>query len=357
MLKNVILLIGTSNIGGGEKVAINLYNYLKNQKSINPFLLTAFSSEKKNYKIKSICLVPEKFDSKILRYIILIIRLRRFINKINGKKVLITFMPHMNYVGSICKNKNLNLFITEHNIKSPINAKIINFVHSILSYILYRRAKKIISVSSGVASYVKNKTNIKSIIINNYIKPSKQIKNFKNSKNIILLGRLHYQKGFDDGLKIFKKSKLFEIGYTLKIYGDGPEARNLIKLSKRLRIYEYVNFYEASENIDLVFSDARLFLYTSRWEGFGLTFAESLVRGIPVVGFSCHSGPDEIQNDLKIRGIIEYRDIEKASDLLINEIKNCSKNKDLSHYRNYIINNYSDKNTHEKYLRIINEKN
>lgn len=354
MKKDVVILLGSSDIGGGQKVAIDLFNYLRERKNLNVEFLNAFQTKAKKYHIQKKCIVNQKLNSKFLKYFYLVLRLKFFLLKKPKGTVLITFMPHMNYIGIICKNKNIDVLITEHNIQSPIYSKKRNIIMNLLSLFLYKKAKKTISVSKGVSIHVKKKSKVKSIIIPNYVNPAQQVKNFHESKNILLLGRLHYQKGFDDALHIFANSKLYNSKYRLKIYGEGPEKKSLISLSNNLAISKHVDFCKPSENIDYIFSKARVMLFMSRWEGFGLTFSESLIRGIPIIGYACKSGPDEIQKTLKIRGVSFSRNINLATNNLLKEIKYPSKIEKLSIFRKKIIDMYSHKNTHDKYLELIN---
>lgn len=68
---------------------------------------------------------------------------------------------------------------------------------------------------------------------------------------------------------------------------------------------------------------ARLFIHTSKNEGFGLVLVESMVYGTPVVVFNCLTGSREILADGKYGALIPLGDeaafIEKTYQLLNDE--------------------------------------
>ena len=53
---------------------------------------------------------------------------------------------------------------------------------------------------------------------------------------------------------------------------------------------------------------ARLFIHTAKFEGFGMVLVESMICGTPVVAFNCPTGPREILADGKYGGLIPMGD-------------------------------------------------
>jgi glycosyltransferase involved in cell wall biosynthesis len=70
---------------------------------------------------------------------------------------------------------------------------------------------------------------------------------------------------------------------VLDIVGEGPEEelyRNKIaeyKLEERILIHSFTN------NIQAYYSQAQIYVLSSRWEGFGLVLVEAMAHGVPVI--------------------------------------------------------------------------
>ena len=64
-----------------------------------------------------------------------------------------------------------------------------------------------------------------------------------DSNNLIAIGRLSKEKGFDDLLRLFKKISVKHPDWKLNIVGDGMEKDNLLNLAKELKLGDKVDFY------------------------------------------------------------------------------------------------------------------
>lgn len=86
---------------------------------------------------------------------------------------------------------------------------------------------------------------------------------------------------------------------NLVFVGDGPDLDKL-KLyvkSKPESVAKHIFFEGNQMNIQDYYRSAKLFVFSSSFEGFGLTIVEALQSGIPVVASDCHTGPREILGD------------------------------------------------------------
>ena len=117
------------------------------------------------------------------------------------------------------------------------------------------------------------------------------------SKNVIAVGRLTYQKGFDLLLHAWRYVVLAHPDWTLNIYGDGPD---------RMSLQNYIDTFDLSNNVCLRGNtcDVRLcmlqnsiYVLSSRFEGFPLSVIEAESCGLPVVAFDCKCGPSELIED------------------------------------------------------------
>ena len=104
------------------------------------------------------------------------------------------------------------------------------------------------------------------------------------SERFLAVGRFSRQhKGFDLLIKAFNIFAQDNHDWTLDIVGEGPEEQmyqDLIKdyqLENRIFIHPFTNF------IQEYYSNAQVYILSSRWEGFGLVLVEAMAHGLPVV--------------------------------------------------------------------------
>jgi glycosyltransferase involved in cell wall biosynthesis len=109
---------------------------------------------------------------------------------------------------------------------------------------------------------------------------------------IAAAGRLTRQKGFDLLIEAFARSRGAE-GLDLVILGEGPLREALEAQARALGVAERVRLLGFQANPWRWFARARLFVLSSRWEGFGNVVAEAMACGAPVVAADCDFGPRE----------------------------------------------------------------
>ena len=110
---------------------------------------------------------------------------------------------------------------------------------------------------------------------------------------IVSIGRLHRQKDFPTLLTAFARF-LEHRPARLLVLGKGPQLSELSKLAGELGISRHVDFPGFVDNPYAFLARARLFVQSSRHEGFGNVLVEAMACGCPVVATDCPSGPSEI---------------------------------------------------------------
>lgn len=111
--------------------------------------------------------------------------------------------------------------------------------------------------------------------------------------NIVCIGRLVEQKGFDRLLEACKR--IIDDGimnFRICIIGEGPERNNLENVIARDKLSPFVELVGYQSNPYKYLKQADMFLLSSRDEAFPLVVGESLVVGTPAVATDC-SGVDE----------------------------------------------------------------
>lgn len=151
-----------------------------------------------------------------------------------------------------------------------------------------------VAVSKNVGEHFNNiyHQSNKTIVIENIVDEVKIKEKSKLEKvkydgdiNLISVGRLHKDKGFDRVINVLSKlkeeNKLGDIKYY--IIGDGSEYDNLKKLINDKKLNDSVFMLGNKENPYPYFKAADLFVMSSLHESYGLVIVEALILGVPVI--------------------------------------------------------------------------
>lgn len=111
---------------------------------------------------------------------------------------------------------------------------------------------------------------------------------------IIALGRLAPEKGFDMLIRAFARVAQRHPRWLLRIVGEGQEAPRLETLCRGLGLERRVLLPGGTSDPTRALQQADVFALSSRYEGFPNALCEALACGLPAVAFDCPSGPAEI---------------------------------------------------------------
>ena len=104
-----------------------------------------------------------------------------------------------------------------------------------------------------------------------------------NKYNIVSVGRLAYQKGFDRLIDVVDLLRKENKNFFVSIIGDGDEKNKLVEKVNKLEINDYIQFLGKSNNVSAYLNSADLFVLTSYSEGAGLVLIEALASHLPIV--------------------------------------------------------------------------
>lgn len=115
-----------------------------------------------------------------------------------------------------------------------------------------------------------------------------------NHKTIVSVGRLAWQKNFEELLHVVKQIKkvIPEIG--LLVLGEGETRTKLEKLAEDLEVSENVLFAGNKKNPMQYVKKCAMYVSLSFFEGFPNALLESMMCGIPVLHTACQTGPTEM---------------------------------------------------------------
>lgn len=222
-----------------------------------------------------------------------------------------------------------------------INIKSISFMYAAL------RSKKVLTVSESINNeYIFSRLiNNKMICIGNPVSREKilsRISSDKKTYDICCVARLTEPKDpkrfVDTICEIKKKCKNLKCVWV----GDGELKDDIIKYSIKKDVDKNIEFVGFKENPYYFMNKSKIFLLTSKWEGFGLVAFEALTLGLPCVvtnvgglstivddncGKLCNSNNDFMKEIVKL--LINNNYYKKKSENAVN------KSIELDNYNDY----------------------
>jgi glycosyltransferase involved in cell wall biosynthesis len=172
---------------------------------------------------------------------------------------------------------------------------------------LYRSADVLTAISRGVAAdatrHVGGRSPTCAVVPNPLdlpaiarlrAQPSPEVTVPSSAPWILAAGRLTEQKDFSTLLRAFSLVRTHRPEVRLVILGDGPQRPHLERLTIELGLGDAVQFPGFVRNPFGAMARARVFVLSSRYEGFGNVVAEALACGAEVVSTDCPFGPREI---------------------------------------------------------------
>jgi N-acetylgalactosamine-N,N'-diacetylbacillosaminyl-diphospho-undecaprenol 4-alpha-N-acetylgalactosaminyltransferase len=169
----------------------------------------------------------------------------------------------------------------------------------------YRKARKVIAVSQGVADDLRTSFGVPSdnvTVIANPIDLDEIRAQAESGAPIpmegsyaVTMGRLVPNKNFGMLIEAFARSG---IAGNLLILGDGPERDSLTKKVESLGLSGRVVMPGFAANPFPTLRRADFFVSPSNAEGFPNSLLEAMSVGLPVISTNCPSGPAEVLADL-----------------------------------------------------------
>jgi len=299
----IVFVISSLDAGGAERVLTQLATYWADEKGHDVHILifrpqgaTSFyplSSKITLHPLGDLKRNGQSFLSWGKNFIWSLCALRSFVKRQKPDHV-ISFVNVINIVTLLVTlGLKKSLIISERVDPRYHN---ITLLGDVLRRLLYPFATKLVVQGNYIASYFPYLKGRVHVIPNPVSVPSPLVSK-KETKKLIHVGRLTPQKGQDVLLKAFAKALKLVPDWQLDLYGQGAEKENLESLTKELKIQENVTFQGVTTDIQQKVSQASLFCFPSRFEGFPNALAEAMAHGLPVVASNCGGNLELIQHE------------------------------------------------------------
>lgn len=357
MKKKICIILPSLSKGGAEKVAFHILNNLDLEK-YELYLLQTLKEGDYVKKLRKEIKVSV-LNSKAARYSIF--KIYKELKNIKPDIVIVFSMELATVIGLAIVPffKNISFIARELNIQSLLTK---NKLRLYLLRLAYRNYRKIISQSKDMTNdLIENtKVNRSNIVeINNPVdieEINKVIHNSKEKvfdleyKNLVCVGRLVEQKGFDLIIKIMPL--LMKEKIRLYIIGEGQQKQYLKNLIDSLSLNNIVFLLGKRENPYVYMKEADLFILSSRFEGFPNVLVEANACGTYAICNNCLGGVNEIISNGMNGEIINFTEKEKVAEIIK---KNLESKKDSYEIVNYIEKKYSIKKIIKKYEIFLDE--
>ena len=291
-MKKIAIVIADLDLGGGQRVAINLAQVLakKNDVSLIIFQDNEIHYEAPGHLINIQCPSEKNIFKKVINVFKRTSRLKK-VFKQEKFDLVFSFMESANFPTALAFP---NAALSVH-----CNPRELSFFESSLLKLTYPRAKNVIAVSDDVVSILRDDFKLKKV---------SRIYNPVDADNItamvehpfqhprpyiVALGRMHEVKRFDLLIDAYANSKMQQ-QCDLIFVGDGELRVNLEAQVKALKLENKVHFSGTQANPFPYLAGAKFLTLSSRTEAFPMVLIEALALQCPVIATDCPTGPREI---------------------------------------------------------------
>lgn len=236
---------------------------------------------------------------KLLSYQKTILFIRKQLKEFSPDTIL-SFGDIINPV-ALLANRGLNypIFISDR--ISPKQQ--LGWFKNYMKKITYPHATGIIAQSENAAEYKRQVfgPNINLRVIPNSLRDIAQVDVKEKKKQVIGVGRLSYEKGFDRLIDAFSRIEGHD-DWSLVLVGSGPVKDRLEQQAKDSGISERVIFLGARKDVDQLLAKSSIFVIPSRCEGFPNALCEAMASPLPCISFDSISASDLIEN--RVNGVV-----------------------------------------------------
>lgn len=177
---------------------------------------------------------------------------------------------------------------------------------------------------------------------------------YKNCQyNILSIGRLNEQKGFDIAVKAASCLKRKGVKFKWFVIGTGDLETSLKDLTRKEKVEDVFELIGARENPYPYIKNCTIFVQSSRWEGKSVVIDEAKILAKPIVATNYPTVEDQIANGKE--GIIVDMSPEGISEGIMTLLNNSVERLKLT---DYLTNNeYGNQQEVNKYIELIDNSN
>lgn len=316
---NIAILIPSLSMGGAERAAAFVGNYYHDRgHKVYYFLLANCGRpffDVKGEIVKSHVFFSVFTQNRLenIREMLFAAKTFRRLKRQYHIDTAISFMEACNYI-NVCSKGKEKVFVSVRTVLSERTDGADFLRDKRLVRSLYKRADRIIAVSDYVKKDLFQKYEIpveKIAAIPNISVRREQIRKETipweyGDQAIICVGRLDPVKQQERAIRAFSYVYEKRPDARLVLVGDGRRKGHLKAVCKNWGLEKSVVFAGASTDVGYFFQHARVFVMSSRVEGFPNVMVEAMAYGVPVITTDSPGGCGEIVGKKKSPDEIQY---------------------------------------------------
>ncbi len=349
----ILILISEIKYSGAAKIATWLANNLAD-KGYDISLLTIMDGDdcqeiQKNVNRIRIC---SHISSRVKRTLTAISNIHRLIVK-NKYDMVVSFLPLEGFIAVVSSFfTKTSVIVSERSDpfheKTPVAA---------VARFFFRFADGAVFQSKGAQKYYPRGLRERSAIIENPV-----IKNIytyipykDRNDEIVSSSRLSLeQKRQDVLIKAFAKVSSEYSSIKLRLIGDGPDKARLEELVRELGIEDKVIFVGKSGNVISEIRTAKIFAFSSDFEGMPNSVLEALSVGIPVVTTDYSPGGARELVESQGRGyVVPCGDADQLADKMLQILSDAEKASNMSIRALTVFDDHSESKIIDQWISYI----
>ena len=176
-----------------------------------------------------------------------------------------------------------------------------------------KKLTRVIVLTKEEKMYWKDTNNVE-IIPNSLTSIPEKISTCSDPK-AIAVGRLAFEKGFDQLIESWKIVYKKHPDWTLSIFGGGDQKENLLKQITQSGLDGVIEIHDPVKDIQSQFFEHSIMLFPSRYlEALPMVLIEAMSCGLPLVAFDAPCGPKDIITDGENGFLVPSGNIEQFAE-------------------------------------------
>lgn len=175
------------------------------------------------------------------------------------------------------------------------------------------------------------------------------------SKQVVAVGRMDYQKGYDRLIKaweIVSHNPMFD-DWNLAIYGQGEWKEMLEEMITERNLNSRISLNPPTNNIGKVYSESSMLVMSSNYEGFPMVMIEAMASGLPVVSFDFKCGPKDIIDNGENGFLVSNGDIDSLAETMMKLMADDELRKEMGEQAKKVVERYSEQKVMDKWVSLF----
>ena len=176
------------------------------------------------------------------------------------------------------------------------------------------------------------------------------------SKRVIAVGRLDYQKGFDRLIKAWEIVCRDEYlsDWHLDIFGQGEWRDMLQQMIDERSLQDRVTLNSPTKDIAKEYASSSMLVMSSNYEGFPMVMIEAMSKGLPIVTFDFECGPKDIIHHGENGLLVKNGDIEGLAKAMISMMRDDAARTWMGENAKKVVETYSEEAVMKQWIELFN---